>query len=73
MCLWGCFYNTGQGKNSIENILVHENLYNNFVNQLSEKAYETFQLMDPSLDEANFGCIPWAEAVVVLEDTVADA
>lgn len=40
---------------------------------LSERAFETFQLMDPSLDESNFGCIPWAEAVVLLEETVADA
>lgn len=35
--------------------------------------YEVFKLEDPRLDSANLGCIPWAEAVMILEETVKDA
>jgi len=56
-CLWGTYYNTGQSRNSIESIVVHQSMINKFTNMFTDKVYETLKLMNPALDECQYGCI----------------
>ena len=72
-CLWGVFYNSGQSRNDIQSILVHESLFNKFTNMLSEKVYETLVLKDPMDETSNFGCIPFPEAIDIMDNMVDDA
>ena len=71
--LEGAFYNTGQTRNSIERIYVHKEIYNDFVNRYTKKAFEELKIGDPMLETTNIGPIALAEGPEFLHEVVTDA
>jgi acyl-CoA reductase-like NAD-dependent aldehyde dehydrogenase len=61
--MWGRFYNTGQSRNSIQNILVHQSIANKFTNIFTEMVMQKLSLINPSMDESNYGCIKLLEEI----------
>lgn len=61
--MWAAFYNTGQSRHGVEQILVHENIASKVTNMISEKVFNTFVLENPMNESCNYGCIESPEQI----------
>ena len=71
--MWGAFYNSGQSRNQLAGVLVHEDVATTFSNMLSEITDNTLELSNPRLDTTNYGCVRDQDYIQDYEDVVQDA
>ena len=72
-CLWSVYYNSGQTRESIESIIVHQSIANMFTNMFTEKVNEIFHLENPKLESCNYGCVNNPLDIGFFDEIVNDA
>jgi acyl-CoA reductase-like NAD-dependent aldehyde dehydrogenase len=69
----GCLYNSGQSCCSIERVLVHASVYDQFLDKAAELIAKNYILGDPFDEKTNIGPMALPDSPLALKDVVDDA
>lgn len=75
--MWGGFTTAGQSCTSVERCYVHENIFNDFVNQIVDKtsklkpSHKDRKIEEP--DDCDVGCITTESQILIIEKHIEDA